>query len=87
MTEKNTDIKTSKSNISFFENSKCSIMKENKLSLNNINQTLYSQSSYNNPVSIPTNINQIMIYGNDIEKKNLLKWEKQKFFYFIIIIL
>ena len=82
MTEKKTDLKTSKSNISFFENSKCSIMKENKLSLNNINQTLYSQSSYNNPVSIPTNINQIMIYGNDIEKKKPSKMGKTKVFLF-----
>ena len=82
MTEKNTDLKTSKSNISFFENSKCSIMKENKLSLNNINQILYSQSSYNNPVSIPTNINQIMIYGNDIEKKKPSKMGKTKVFLF-----
>ena len=94
MSEKNSQLYTNDKSLSathIYDDSKINITKgqnsfiEKSLSRNNnksLNQTLYSQASYNNPQSLPTKINQILIYGNDIEKKKPKKMGKTKVYLF-----
>ena len=94
MSEKNSQLNTNDKSLSatnIYDDSKINIAKgqnsfiEKSLSINNnksLNQTLYSQASYNNPESLPTKNNQILIYGNDIEKKKPKKMGKNKVYFF-----
>jgi hypothetical protein len=94
MSEKNSQLNTNDKSLTvthIYDDSKLNITKgqnsliEKSLSINHnksLNQTLYSQASYNNPESLPTKNNQILIYGNDIENKKPKKMGKTKVYFF-----